>query len=838
MSESVSQILGQLYSITLTPLSEVADYNHPLVKTVINAIISSELRQNHPDVTDQEIVDSVCFLLRLVNCPQDIRGGLLIEPCTRFLFDSVFNQIGAKSDVFAAIIDAWFHFLKETPQGKNKKSSLYKLPHVKDSPLMRFHIEANRESESLYRAYGYRFHKAIRVCNKNKIASSTLSDYVLSSRDFFTYIPDDIKTLSEHPEALHEEYIDSFVKGYDKVKNKCSDNTPLSERAKQIKNKFLRLLSHADIWPKARISGAEKAESIVEEYPEFTPPDGKVDGKQGNNDIKRTVITSGEKGYEAPPEIELYEIPEDTPDDQPVTSKPPSLGFSWQELINLRSFNFYFDSNFLNLFHYGLIYGAFAENWDESPSSNAIITYLMILIHTGIDHRKLLDLELTGNKIGSEAIGLKMDGGRYYILNPSPVELERPDNNDCLNSSAHTYIPMPDKINTLLPRILKDNHKFAFVYSDIATGENKELNILDIEKFIENRINMKYSQYKISITLSRIERSFMPLYHHRFGLDPLIGCHISGKDHQRIYRSQMHYVHIKHEMLEERYLAAFDLVDKAIRENLDSCIEQSFVPDCKGLPWLKDEREELTLSPQNDNGYGSTIICSSSYHERVLRTLKIGILNEEDLIRRHNFYAIYAYLGLQFSLGLRPRNNPEITWDDYDEQAEIICIRDKQSAKFHEERTLPLPNAMNTILKQMKSGFNKLRAYVALNISPSILREKPSKIFFFVDEEGNIENFTLKGMTQLLKTLKIDDNLPANAPRHHMRNYLYHAGVCNDAADVFMGHQHAGREILNLSSSSSLKDAEDICLPVIEKMLGEIRFEGLTYLPDEALNVD
>jgi len=229
------------------------------------------------------------------------------------------------------------------------------------------------------------------------------------------------------------------------------------------------------------------------------------------------------------------------------------------------------------------------------------------------------------------------------------------------------------------------------------------------------------------------------------------------------------------------------------------------------------------------NGYGSSIICPPDVIRKIVLTIIKNILQRNNLIARHNLFVVYTYLCAEFSLGLRPRNRPAL----------LICyetrtavISDKQSVKYFEQRVLPLPKILFSLMLELKNGFESLKFNIARSLCPSAILYKWITPFFFIDEKsGSVEDFTIKKMAQIFMDMGISLDLPPNFPRHFARNYLYHEGIANDIIDAWFGHQHAGREMTNITSAAIPDRAMKECLIKIEMFLEKTGFEELKYLP-------
>jgi hypothetical protein len=871
MTNRIQKIINNLYKATLSPAATEEYLQNTDILTIIDHILKSVSRsQNYPAVSDNEITNLVFFSLKLVDVPLNLQGSLLIEPCILFLIQKACGEVRVQQGierVVLMILSDWFEALKNAPKAKTHYN---RKPEIGKCPLLRFHLDSYNDSKigtnaSLYEAFAYPLHKAIRKNEeykiKNGFSEATQDSYIRAARFFFKYIPTEIKAKTEHPYDVPQEYIEKFGRGYDIAENKNYDS-PLGEVARDYQERLLSLLSLRMIKPKhhtghkSKLPVTERAEKnrnflkpdsingemVVLRKDGYLPkiiqyidcPDKyeKFEFGEGKDDDEGRKCSDFEAKYE----IYRYEITEDSEQPKPIIPQRPSIKRRYEDLINLRNFHFYWDSDNLSLFHYAILYKVLNESWNKSPLHNAAVVYLYMLIHTGIDGKKLFDLKITNNELETvNVVKLIRRDERYYILNPSVIELKKLKGHiSCLKTSPVVWVPVPEPIGSLLDDLIKNGSENVFSYRD-GTNRLVRLNKRRINEFIKEEINVAYAQYELKISIANISSSFLPLYHHHFGLDPLICCYISGEDRHRLYRSQMHYINIDRTLLENEYLNTFAIVNEAIYNNLSDCINKGFVSAESTQPNVMEQIPSNSVSVINSkgfSGYGSPIIPNDEYITSMIDTLKKYIINEKDYVIRHNIFSIYAYLCLQFSTGLRPRNEPELTWDNYNEYVGTIAINDKQSAKYREERILPLPRTAKLLMQRLKTGFKDLQIHIAKYIYPSILKEEQNNIFFFVDtQSGRFEGYTLKRMRELLFDIGIDYILPMNMPRHYMRTYLYDAGISNEAADMWMGHQHAGKEAFNMASSTILINAVKTCLPVIEDMLNKLGFLDVRHLP-------
>jgi hypothetical protein len=740
-----------------------------------------------------------------------------------------------------AIQDAWFATLKKNEA--DFETIYAKRPRVEDSSIFYFHFLSaglghNRPLPRFYAAYAYHTHKCLTNLFADKGEESSKDAYALSARYFFTNIHDEILSTNDYPLEMPGEYINLFARQFD-ISTYGNYDSELSDLAKSHRGRLERLFGGQTINPH-KPSAADQAEQRPKEklkekketilHPELVTGTAVIlnPKEQPPNFAKHIFRVTRESDddeeafagrFEAPDELEIVEQ-EDT---ETIVREKPTLRKALADLINLRSFVFPWDSTQLGLYHYSLLDRKAEQLRGTTPLNDAIITYIDVLASTGMDPRQLCDLSTKEHAAGSAAPQLREHSGRSFIVIESIVRHKTEFNGSyCPKVSADVWVPLADSVAEKVSSIR--THGSDHVLSYAEDGRIKRLSLLDVEKYLTPKI---------------ISRSFLPLYHGRFNLDPLICVLASGQDYYRLYRTQLHYVYINHERFQREYLLAHETAQAAIRRNTDECLRLGFfegtvLPDRGPIPSLNPESGDEISTPavpdgnkdaqKLDFGYGSPIICGKDYIVGVVKKLGNAINAAADPITRHNLQTVFIYLYLEFCACLRPRNHPEIYWSDL-KNTGTITICDKQSAKYNEERSIHLISIMRLHLKGFESAVAGLRLYLMSHRSPEALGRQNDRVFFFADEKSGLPvEFTLKMMKEYLNAIDVDWTLPPNFPRHYTSNYLYACGVPLEVIEYWMGHQHAGREILNITSSIDLAAIAKPVIPHIEKLVDELGF--------------
>ncbi|MDA8088718.1 MAG: hypothetical protein M0Z61_00630 [Nitrospiraceae bacterium] len=839
--------LRSLYIATETPVeSQGKFYDYPEAEDVIDAVrVDQSL---YPlSITDEAIRESIVFFLRLVNTPNGLKGASKIEKSVRYLVDAAIQRIDAKDTIrkiLNALQDSWYKALKHSPLFDSKFS---KRTLVEDSPLFYFHLVSAGLGDKippskLYLAYGYLAHKSLRNIFVQEAADSSKDSYALSARYFFTHVNPVVDTKSNYPPEITKKFLDLFRRQFDI--DKYGDADKKSDIAESHRSRLERLFKHATLRPRA--PRGDDNEEQTEERKRDDKNAGSVsvdstpiiaNGNKHSDGLKLRVYQCHHspqdetearcQEFEAPDEMEVVE----QQNDKKIVNTRPTLKRSFTDLVNLRSFIIPWDSAYLNMFDFAILYQRANELWGTSPLNNAIISYIDVLAHTGMAPRTLLDLCLENSTINEGILVLKERGGILYILVDSVVQHKKEFSHpNCRKISSKIWVPLPsgtsEKITSLY---IKDCNR---IFSYRESGHVKRMTLLDVKSYLDN-LNKTWGSH---LTVENISKSFLPMFHGRFGLDPLVCVLIAGQDHFRLFSTLLHYVHISHDRVQKEYIITAQKMNAEVKKNLAACVRLGFMTGCASkTPTTEGKNsntDEISVAPYRpgedeffDFGYGSKIICDTSYMAAVIKAIRNAINDASNPLFRHNLLTLYLYVFLQFCTCLRPRNNPQILWSDLT-LLETLTISDKQSAQYHEERSIYLPEILGEVLRLFRSEVMRVRTYLASNYSTDAIMRKKDMVFFFVDEETGIPiDFTLKKMEEYLSAIIcMEWTLPPNFARHYTCHYLYEHGVPLDAIEFWMGHQHAGREIHNITSSTGSLLLGRLILPHIRALLFELGF--------------
>lgn len=862
-NSNIDSVIKRLYSVTRTPTAE-RFYPEEIVKDI--------LYHSNADVPDnfQVCREIVFFLLRLFDIPEDLKGAGHVN---HFVFPFLHPFLKAAAlpkrdkDLVIKVIETWLNRLRSVPD----KSLYFSDVTILESQIFRFHLEASdlkksrrygdriqtRQSSApspLYQSYApivhLRIRDFVRKASLRESPDDAIDEHIRSARMFFFFIQQSIKYAADHPPKIPEYYINNFVEEYDRIVNvrisravKTEDGrfAELGERASAYKRYFCTLMKN-DYTPldqEDRDLIPDLVDWEIEEHDIAQTAEGPVEsyGNPGPDDIPdnlRTLTLSlrfseddgDEKlsGIEAPIEEELIYLGDQKDD---VVKNKPTLRRSWSEFIDLKKYFFFWDSSFLNLHAYSRLYQVVEETFNREAKSrdNVICVFLMLLIHTGLRPHYLLDarIESSSEDEKQPLPVMREDREHFELVIGLPIPERRTfDSSGCLFTYRNVTVPIFSFLKSYVNNIFSPAKKYLFSIVE-NKGEEIRIDLTMVRAFLKEKLG----PFGLSITPEAISNSFFSLYSTRYGMDPVVACYIS-KNHYRIFNAPLHYIFVPGKHLFESYNGAAIKVHRAIQTNMRLMGEG----DSIRTPVSPGE-DRVFKAAQNERGYGSPQIPERETWFAFVEDLKKNIrsFGIKQLYRRHNLYSIYLYFALMLATSLRPRNNPDIKWDAYNSRLGIMILADKLSPKFYEERLVPISTTVGRLIDGFRNNFPRFRDLVGDYLFPGFSDYQPSCLFFFLDRNYEPVAFELREIKRILAEEYISFPLPLNTPRHYIRSSFYWDNIHHELASIFMGHQTSGKEWLSEFSSVDLSETTRIFSEKVDKVLGELGFGIVRYLP-------
>ena len=514
-----------------------------------------------------------------------------------------------------------------------------------------------------------------------------------------------------------------------------------------------------------------------------------------------------------------------------VVPRKPSFNSKWQSHISFRSFQFHFDSCFMNNFHYSILYHAITRFGWRSSAGRACNAFILLSIHTGIQSKLLINLlrkDDPNEPLPKDHLALILVDDRQYIVVPALIYLKTATHDEKFEPwSEYLYLPVPDALSTLLDLLPRGEYVFTAYQKDMENGDPVRLTLSSIDNYFQicfNNDSDKYYMFPLRFSLLKTCRSFLLRYKY-YGFDAVKCCHISGRDYQHSFKSRAQYRNIPHRTMEKEYLQAFSRVHNAIIKNMDECIRLGFISEQgESFSWLQAADPVENTSPFDSIGYGSAFCPTLEHVQRHFAGLIAAIQQEKDIIRRYNLYTLYVSLGFQATDGLRPRIKPQVQANNV---LRFIKISDKHS-KRREERIVPMQATVAHLLSNLAGAYKYLQLHFAKKGNTFLMGVNPSDLLFFVNDRG-IENFTPTMVWLLLKAADLDPDFSRNILRHYLMSYLYRNKFSDNVISAIVGHHRAGHEFTGKFSSSIPSLAFREAFDAIDAMLREIGFIALDF---------
>lgn len=850
---NLDDIIIQLRRISLTQRQNVEYKGITETKSLLDEV-KKDCRDKH-GFSDSDIESIVVFSLDLLDIKAELTGARRSEPCTRQMLLDTFDEVPKDRrlpddekievlsirDAFMAVIDAWYRVI-----GASGLDNLDAWPVIDESLPLSYHLTAFKESKisyskskkdlekkkdefppRLYVAFGFYFHKKLRtrMIQFNDPSSLTVKGMEELARDPFQYASDSVRNKTDLVKGDYDKkYQDDWLENYKKA-GRSRGHTEAQVTAENKRQAFERFCSERvgkprDFYVRRMMSGGDEPDQNEQ-----------ADGVELPIEPALTKGFDYRSGKQSPPWEAGIELFPGTRDDSGAKNKSAS----WkQDMLHSRFVPFSWELKTLQPYHYAFFYDIIHQAIGKSNEKNAITLFYLILMHTGIDPDLLLDLIADGPECTGETLDLIKEGNRYYLLIPKVVSLVGKPSPHCYPTAEKVYIPIPAEIARRVPSKPADgSHVFSYLTDKGAPSRLTKQQIAafwlipEVSSRVKKRKKRRYI-HGIKVTPKTISYAFYALHCGLFGLDPVIACHVSGMDHRLIYGPQLHYIYVPHERLEREYLESFCSVHNYIRDLSKEYFKPSLNPGgMKKNPVLK---QEPIVVKTDLPGYGSSAVAYLEFLKDSMLALDNAVTKEKDLFRRHNLYISYTYLAVQFATMLRPHDDPRIYWHHFNQSTGTITIADKDSRDYSEQRTLPLPQRVKTLLIRLKEGRDildkKRREYCS-----SRQASRAERIFNSVRENGVLAPFTFDTILDSFKSLAMDFNVPDNVGRHVTRTRLYQDKVSHSMAAAWAGHARIGREVAGIASTTTLAELARACLPSIEALLDDLGVRELEYLP-------
>jgi hypothetical protein len=237
VSADAQNITTALHETSLTPQTNYSEI--PRVRRLIDKVLLSEARgTKYPSLDDNDIAETVYWMLRFPDTPDTLRAIYRIYPALEIIMNNYFNILDVDAIMRAEFTSVLHEFFSKVEAQEDDFIEIYnKRPFMYESPLLYFHVQAHFFSAlhdgtkrcPIYEKYVTDFHEAIRIYQK-KVQNnpSAYHHRTLASRHFFRYLAMDQeyknRPVHDHPDIDSPEfdiYLNDFAKIFsDKTKGK------------------------------------------------------------------------------------------------------------------------------------------------------------------------------------------------------------------------------------------------------------------------------------------------------------------------------------------------------------------------------------------------------------------------------------------------------------------------------------------------------------------------------------------------------------------------------------------------------------------------------------------
>ena len=817
-------------SLTSTPKEELSRYEGEVLDLLVR-----EIGGTLPDIEPETIRDWIQALFSSIGVHPSLRGLRLSKP----VFGFIRNKFFPKGSIGPAR-----RILKQLLKEFDRKAIEPFLPPQKvyqeEAQLFTFHVKSILPGSDgkpclLYELWGLRLHAGLRKVMARTDKNQTWKNYATSARAFFSEFPHGIlRRLPNHSDlALFKRHLNAFEN------NSLAKWSPtrLKEHRQQLEWLFdsKSLVEHPHHGKQGWAFHEEPERGFLGSQ------------KRGNTTLDdrpsesvTIVADENEHSSESDEDCDPRTIDLILTDPQrKVVSRRPYLPYHVLHRYILYQFPLWWDRSSLTRRELRRLY-LDIESLSERDETAGVGLLLGMLLYTGRPLKSLLEAKVyscSEESYPKQADGLYIDPDREILFFKQQTlrsSYRGSAHAGWLDSTRWITIPIPVPLRAIFKDYaewLKGNGILTqasqhYFFQAMFKEEIQPLK----RKFLGPILHAVLNRTKIPAP-TRIAQAFVPLLVHGFGLDNVLARMISGRGFAR-HCAQIHYSRIPESDLIARYATACDSLHDYITEEMP------------GAGWWQSS---VGTSSRNHppartsaRGFGSPLVLELHTFRRAVERLRRVIelsgrhSSSGNPVVNHNAYTCYVYLMLLL-LGVRPRNNPKLQRATFTtsptKSPMYLIVSDKQSALYFEQRVLEMPAVLSEALCSMASGSERVLSYVHQQIDPQ--STLPKDLLFFLEHDQKPKAFSLKHFTALLKSWNIEvlPDAPRNVGRHWIRTNLRLEEFLDDAIDVHMGHQRAGRGAIEAHATTMLGPVLSILKLRMEKMLRDFGFTTLRYFP-------
>lgn len=813
---------------TCTPKGELSRYEGNLFDLLVN-----EIKHKLTHIDPKTIRIWIRAFFSSIGVHSSLRGLRDSEPAFQFFKSAFFSQqsFGLGAPILSELLDL---LNRTTIQGLLPGEKLFQ----EEAQLFTFHQKSlmpgcKGKPCRLYELWGLKLHAGLRTVIASSTKDQTWKGYATSARAFFKHFPH--SKLRHLPKRRDLILFKKHLKAFENNSVGKWSPTRLREHRQQLEWLFNNksLIEHPH-------HGIEKEGWAFHEEPERDFLRKQKHGKTTRDDRPSENVTIVAEENEDSTEYDEDCDPRTldlilTDPEREVVSRRPHLPYHVIHRYILHQFPLWWDRSSMTREELRRLYVDMG-NLVERDETAGVGLLLGMLLYTGRPLKSLLEAKVCScseESYPKQTDGLYIDPDReiLFFKQQSLRSSYRGNPHDgWLDSTQWITIPIPVPLRNIFTRYvewLKQNGILPQAGSHYFFQALFNHEIQPIKrKFLGPILHAVLNRSKVPAP-TRIAQAFVPLLVHGFGLDNVLARMISGRGFAR-HCAQIHYTRIPETDLIARYATACSSLHDYIAKGMQV------------TGWW--DPSALTSSPNHlpesasTRGFGSPLVLEQRTFRRAVERLRKVIelsgrhSSSGNPIVNHNAYTCYVYLMLLL-LGVRPRNHPKLQRATFTKSPMYLIVSDKQSALYFEQRLVPMPAMLGEALCRLTSGSERVLSYVHQQIDPQ--GELPKELLFFLEHDQRPKAFSLKQFTDLLKSWNIEvlPAAPRNIGRHWIRTNLRLEEFLDDAIDVHLGHQRAGRGAIEAHATTMLGPVLSILKLRMEKMLRDFGFTTLRYFP-------
>lgn len=818
--------------LTSTPKEELSRYEGEVLDLLVR-----EIGGSLPDIEPETIRKWIQALFSSIGVHPSLRGLRLSKPVFRFIRNKFFpkGSIGPARRIFKQLLK---EFDRKAIEPFLPPQKVYQ----EEAQLFTFHVKSILPGSDgkpclLYELWGFKLHAGLRKVMECSSKDQTWKSYATSARAFFKHFP--------HGQLRHLPRCRDWIQF--KKHLRAFENNSIREWSPdrlQDHRKQLKWLFNTRFVAEHHHHGIGKQGWAFHEKPERI-----FLGKQKR--VKTTWDSGPSEGVTivAEENEDAAEYDEDcdprtldlilTDPQKEVVSRRPHLPYHVIHRYILHVFPLWWDRSGMTRGELRHLYADIGQ-FVESGGTAGVGLLLGMLLYTGRPLKSLLEAKVwscSEESYPKQADGLYIDPDRELLFFKQQTlrsSYKGNPHDGWLDSTRWITIPIPVPLRTIFKDYaewLKQNGILTqasqpYFFQAMFKEEIQPLK----RKFLGPILHAVLNRTKLPAP-TRIAQAFVPLLVHGFGLDNVLARMISGRGFAR-HCAQIHYTRIPETDLIARYATACDSLHDYITEEM------------LGAGWWQSSVGTSSINHPpahiSTRGFGSPLVLELHTFrraaERLRKVIKLSGRHSSsgNPVVNHNAYTCYVYLMLLL-LGVRPRNHPKLQRATFTTSPTTspmyLIVSDKQSALYFEQRVLEMPAVLSEALCCVASGSERVLSYVHQQIDPQ--STLPKDLLFFLEHDQKPKAFSLKHFTALLKSWNIEvlPDAPRNIGRHWIRTNLRLEEFLDDAIDVHMGHQRAGRGAIEAHATTMLGPVLSILKLRMEKMLRDFGFTTLRYFP-------